>query len=429
MELYQEAQATLRARWSHTLSWVNDVLRRAFYKGKISSISSIRTMLHPQGLLLTCQATVQTSYDRRIAAHVLLAIAAGPMILGYLPLPSHDMARQLVEKWNPSYNPLGCPKMHASIACMLGVHDATRVRGVSNAALKAKLIRPVGDYLRAQEVHNFLVRLPPADALSVLRELQQPMEATLPVSKPATLDELHCALLAWAGSFSSFTLGAPFSKWAPILDVFSAETVAPACEASLIPVASYADLRCIPRDAIVPWATTLVVAILEHGHRPMLTLSKWFRLYVPGTAFSLASSTSNSLWSPPFISTPRAEPIAIDDEPAVTAALLCLNSLRLQLTSHAPRMLPWYRLRNPTQWIGLLPFCLNACFLIRRWAIPWIMRLMASSTGSVSSTSMSCTGSGMNISLSCRCSRCTTMPRCKCETIPMIPPSATCESG
>ena len=67
-------------------------------------------------------------------------------------------------------------------------------------------MRPVGNYLPACELRNFCVRLPLADALFVLKELPQPVEATLPVSKPAPLDELHCALLAWAGVFSSCTL-------------------------------------------------------------------------------------------------------------------------------------------------------------------------------------------------------------------------------
>ena len=76
---------------------------------------------------------------------------------------------------------------------------------------------------------------------------------------------------------------------------------------------------------MVSWATAPVLAILERGHRPMVTLSKWPWLYVLGTAFSPVSSTSNNLLSPSFTSTPSAEPIAIDDEPAVSAALPCLN--------------------------------------------------------------------------------------------------------
>ena len=130
------------------------------------------------------------------------------------------------------------------------------VRGVPSVALKARLIRPIGDYLHAGEVSNFWVRLPPVDALSILWEPPKQVEATLPISKPGPLDELHCALLAWAGSFSSFTLGAPFSKRAPLLDVASADTVAAAYEESLIPVGSVADLRSITGDAMVSWATT-----------------------------------------------------------------------------------------------------------------------------------------------------------------------------
>ena len=60
-ELLQAAQATLPTPWSHPPSGMNDALCWSLYKGKISSISSIGAVLHPQGLLLTCQATVQTS--------------------------------------------------------------------------------------------------------------------------------------------------------------------------------------------------------------------------------------------------------------------------------------------------------------------------------------------------------------------------------
>ena len=76
---------------------------------------------------------------------------------------------------------------------------------------------------------------------------------------------------------------------------------------------------------MVSWATAPVLAILERGHSPMVTVSKWLWLYVPGTEFSSASSTSNSLLWPSFTSMPSAEHIAIDDEPAVPAALPCLN--------------------------------------------------------------------------------------------------------
>ena len=234
--------------------------------------------------------------------HVPLAIAAGPKILGYLPLPSDDMARRLVEKWNPSYKPLDRPKMHAPIAHMLGA----RVRGVPNTARKAKLIRPAGDYLPAGEVRDFWVRLPPADALSVLWELPQPVEATLPVSKPAPLEELHCALLAWAGSFSSFTLGAPFSKRARILDIVSVETAAATYKASLIPICSVADLWSVTRDTMISWATAPVPAVLDRGHQPMVTLSKWLQLYVPGTAFSLPWVPLTAFCRPPSL--PRLVP-------------------------------------------------------------------------------------------------------------------------
>ena len=251
------------------------------------------------------------------------------------------MARCLVEKWNPGYKPLDRPKMHASIARMLGVRDATRVRGIPNTALKAKLIRPVGDYLPVGEVRDCWVRLPPAAALSVLWELPQPVEATLPISKPARVDELHCALLAWAGSFSSFTLGGPFSKRAPILDIVSVETAAAAYKASLIPIGSVADLRSV---------TAPVLAVLERGHQPMVTLSEWLRLYVPSTAFSPASGAFNSLLSPSFTSAPGAEHITVDDERDVPAALRVWISRPPKLTSPAPQTLVLHRLRSPTLW-------------------------------------------------------------------------------
>ena len=75
-----------------------------------------------------------------------------------------------------------------------------------------------------------------------LWEVPQPVEANMPVSKPAPLDELHCALLAWAGSFSSFTLGAPFSNRARILCIVSVETAAAAYEASLTLAGSVGDV-------------------------------------------------------------------------------------------------------------------------------------------------------------------------------------------
>ena len=101
-----------------------------------------------------------TSSDRLIVAHVV----ASPKIPGYLPLPTDGMACRLVEKCNPNYKPLDRSEMHASIARMVGVKDVWQVRGVPNAALKAELIRPVGDYLPAGDVHNFWLRLPLADA-------------------------------------------------------------------------------------------------------------------------------------------------------------------------------------------------------------------------------------------------------------------------
>ena len=133
----------------------------------------------------------------------------------------------------------------------------------------------------------------------------------------------HAALLAWAGGFSSFTLGRPFSKRVPILDVVSVETAVTTYEASLIPVGSVVDLPSVTRSAMVSWATAPVV---ERGHRLMVTLLKWLRLYVRRTAFSRASSASNRLLSPSFTSTPGAGHITIDDEPGVSVAFACLDS-------------------------------------------------------------------------------------------------------
>ena len=83
--------ARLPRLWSGFLTvsnHVNDALRWSVYKSKISSISSIGALLHPQTLLLTYQATIETPSNRFIAAHVPLAVAARPNILGYRPVPS-----------------------------------------------------------------------------------------------------------------------------------------------------------------------------------------------------------------------------------------------------------------------------------------------------------------------------------------------------
>ena len=76
---------------------------------------------------------------------------------------------------------------------------------------------------------------------------------------------------------------------------------------------------------MISWATAPVLAVMEHGHQPMVTLSKWLRLYVPDTAFLRASSASNSLLSPSFTSTPSAKRVTVDDEPAVPATLPCFG--------------------------------------------------------------------------------------------------------
>ena len=93
----------------------------------------------------------------------------------------------------------------------------------------------------------------------------------------------------------------------------------------MIPVGSVANLRSVTGNAMVSWATAPVLAVLEHGHRPMVTLSKWLQLYAPGIAFSPALSASNSLLSPSFTSAPGVEHITIEDERAVSAALPCLD--------------------------------------------------------------------------------------------------------
>ena len=76
---------------------------------------------------------------------------------------------------------------------------------------------------------------------------------------------------------------------------------------------------------MVSWATEPVLAVLERGHRPMIMLSKWLRLYVPGTPFLPASDASHSLLSPSFTSMPGVEHITIEDEPVASTALPCLD--------------------------------------------------------------------------------------------------------
>ena len=232
--ILQSARESLPELWNNPPSGVNDALRWALYKGRVSSVSNVGAVLHPQGLLLTCQSTIITSSDRVIVPHMPLAVAAGPKLLGFLPLPPDDLARRLIEHWSPNYRPLDPAKLHGSITRMLGVKEPNQVRGVPNATLKTKLIKPVADYLPFGEVRDFWSRLPAPDALSIMWELPKPIEATITISKPAPLDELHCALLSWAGSFGSFVLGAPFPKRAPVLDVVSINTAAAAYEASLV---------------------------------------------------------------------------------------------------------------------------------------------------------------------------------------------------
>ena len=115
-ELLQAAQATLPALSNQPPFGVLNALRWARYKGKVVSVANIGAVLHPQGLPLAYQATVGTSSDRLIVAHVPLGVVPGPKILGYLALPTtKHMAGCSVEKWNPNYKPLDRSKMRTSM--------------------------------------------------------------------------------------------------------------------------------------------------------------------------------------------------------------------------------------------------------------------------------------------------------------------------
>ena len=88
---------------------------------------------------------------------------------------------------------------------------------------------------------------------------------------------MSCTVPCWHGQglFQVSRLGPPFSKSAPILGIVSVETAAAAYKASPIAIGFVADLRSCTGDAMISWATAPVLAVLERGHRPMVTLSKW----------------------------------------------------------------------------------------------------------------------------------------------------------
>ena len=65
-----------------------------------------------------------------------------------------------VETWTLNYRPLEKPKLHGSIAWMLGTQDVSQVQGIPNATPRTKLIKPVGDYLPAKEIRFFWLHLP-----------------------------------------------------------------------------------------------------------------------------------------------------------------------------------------------------------------------------------------------------------------------------
>ena len=109
------------------------------------------------------------------------------------------------------------------------------MRGVPNTALKAKLIqrwRLLARWRSAQFLgptatgrHPILPLGAATAGRSNLARLQT----------PAPLDELHCALLAWAVTHG-LTLTLTFSNRAPILDIVSVEMAAAAYEASWTPI-------------------------------------------------------------------------------------------------------------------------------------------------------------------------------------------------
>ena len=82
------------------------------------------------------------------------------------------------------------------------------------------------------------------------------------------------------------------------MDVISASTIAAAYEASLTPIGSVSNLRNLVGDPLLSWSTAPVPAAMECGHSPMVSLSKWLRLYTPGSPF-LPRHSAHSLLSPP----------------------------------------------------------------------------------------------------------------------------------
>ena len=55
------------------------------------------------------------------------------------------------------------------------------MRGIPKATLKMTLMSPVGDYMCTDDVRDFWLYLPSADALTVLWELPQTVESALPM--------------------------------------------------------------------------------------------------------------------------------------------------------------------------------------------------------------------------------------------------------
>ena len=77
---------------------------------------------------------------------------------------------------------------------------------------------------------------------------------------------------------------------------------------------------------MVSWPKALVPAVVEHGHRHMMTTPKGLCLYIPGTAFSPILDALQSLLTPTFATKPSTEHITIHDDTPSTVTMPCPDS-------------------------------------------------------------------------------------------------------
>ena len=130
------------------------------------------------------------------------------------------------------------------------------------------------------------------------------------------VDELRCALLAWAGAFSSLVLGVPLSKCAHILDLTTG---------SLIPIGSVSELcRCIVGGPLLSWATAPVLAGMKSGHIPT-TLFQWPRLDTPCLDFPPPTDAPHSLLVPSTFCLSDVVAINVDGDSSPFAARHCFD--------------------------------------------------------------------------------------------------------